>query len=201
MRGHILDVLSFVSKEYSLDIDLMRAKIMVNYPDIKNKNKCPNCDASMAIREYRVSVYTMLLLTAMARQVGKNMREKGLDFTDANLVHITTEIGDPNIVNHSTTAHYLGFVTQPDKKKNSGMWAITSWGWKALQGELVHEAVNVYRGEILSRSSKFTTLSDVCVSHTKRKRVRKETDWRHEIERYDPSEWAKVVAYQQGKLL
>lgn len=207
--GKIRPLVEYVAKavakdpRLATDTALLHATLEAAVPGYRDKGRCYNCDGSMEIALYTAGVMEGLLILAMAREVRAAMKRlegapgmaAGEVFTRANLVHVPT-LAVSDATRHAVTrAAYLGLVHQPDKRRGSGYWLITHWGWKLLRGEPVPRAVKYWRGRLVARSSLTTTLSAMFKTHTdlvqraveRRKAIR--ADYRADIARWDAREW------------
>lgn len=163
-------------------------------PEWRDKKHCPNCNASMEIALYEPDVADALLLLTVAREVRRKVNE-GQPFTQANLVHVPT-LATTDAVRHRTTrCSYLNLLKQPENKRNTGNWLITNWGWAALRGEQVPRFVKYFRGKLIGRSEKKTTLEQML--RTNVEKLRRAAQRRNvqppahlaDLESYNPSEW------------
>lgn len=186
--------------------DLLWATMKYNFPELKDPAQCGGCGRSMKISIYEADLHDALLILAMARVVRENLR-KGIPFTDANKVHIPTLKATQATLKRQTKCDYLGLVKQPDNWKGTGFWLLTGWAWKALRGEPISRAVKYWEGNLLVRSERTTTLSEMFENHrslvqlaiAKRKAVR--ADYRAHFEDYHPSDWVDLEKLPWQKTL
>lgn len=166
-------------------------------PELKDKTKCPNCEASMKEWIFLLDAWDALLLLAMADEVD-HRRGKGMNFTVANQVHVSDLPVSHAVKCRTTQSAKLGLVTQlrkSDGKAVQGVWVITKRGWKALGGERVPRMVKVWRNRIQDRFEETITLAEALESHKlgveqriKQGKTVKE-DYREQVARYDSSRW------------
>ena len=189
-----------------VNMDKIWFNIKSNFPELKDKTKCANCGASMAVREGTAGIHVAILLLRMGEQVAQNLK-RGMTFTDANRVHIP-DLPCSDAIRHIVTwASYLDLVWQPDKWRNSGYWLVTNWGWKALSGQPVPMSVKQFRGKIKSRSENTITLAEMFRVHKEKvetaiaRRQAVKNDFRADVSSYNPIEWAEIAGYAEGNML
>lgn len=157
------------------------------YPELENSARCPNCDASMEQYRYSFRWHHAMLLIVMAREVRRRQQE-GMDFHEANAVHVPT-LPTTHAVKCSTTqARLLGLVakvTKANGKQVGGTWLITARGWAALRGEEVPEHVIAFRNSIEERTDETITLAQALATIGQRAAV-------------DPREAALQASYEPG---
>lgn len=205
-RPNLAQYVRFICEKHDLNYDYVKAQLTTAYPELRDKTTCANCGANMEIKIHRADIATALLLIKMAEQVRSNL-QKGIPFTEANLVHTPTLPTTDAIRHRTTIASYLNFVKQPDDKKKSGHWLITNWGWAALRGEQVKATATEFRGEIIERSEETITLGEMFKVHTDkveralaaRKAVK--ADYRADVREYDLNTWVEVSGYAEGGTL
>lgn len=191
------------------DPEMLRSTVAQSWHALKDKEHCPNCAAGMIQNVYTADLHTGLLLYKAAQEVQLAVK-KGKPFTEANLVHVPTLVHSQGATEATTKnvaiSQYLNFMHQPDSKKRTGFYVITTWGWKALAGEPVPKWVKVWRGEIVERSTETTTLKQMFQTHRDRvqksvaMRRRIEADYTEDVRDYDPIEWRDFGGYQEGLL-
>lgn len=184
------------------DFSMLHHTIGAVEPDYADKKDCYNCGSHMKLAVYTLGVMEALLMFAMAKEVRERTR-KGVGFTEANLVHVMT-LPTTDAVRHSITrCKYLGLVAQPEKKRNSGYWVITHWGWMLLKGAPVPRYALYWRKKLLERSEDKTTLSEAFRTHTEdvRRAVERrrdiKNDFRATIGEYAPMEWMDFGGYAE----
>lgn len=178
------------------NMDFLWANLISNIPELRDRSKCGGCGRSMKISIYEADLLDALLILAMAKQVGKNLKEQAISFTEANKVHIPTLGETQGILKRQTKCDYLGLIKQPENWRGTGYWLLTSWAWKALRGEEIPRAVKYWEGNLLGRSEATTTLTKMFNNHRdiveravqKRKLVR--VDYRAKFDDYRASDWA-----------
>lgn len=176
------------------DMDYLWATLSVNIPGLNEKSKCTGCGRSMKITIYEADLHDALLILAMARVVRENI-QKGINFTDANKVHIPTLQATNATIKRQTKCDYLGLIKQPENWRGTGYWLLTRWAWKALRGEPIPKATKYWEGNLLGRSVHTTTLSEMFEKHkdlvqmaiAKQKAVK--ADYRAHFEDYKQSDW------------
>lgn len=199
-------ICKIVTDTKSTDPKYIWANLIRLYPSLTDDSKCANCGAKMEVKEYTADILNSVLLLKMAVVVREHMRA-GKPFTEANLVY-TPDLPTSDAVRHRTTiCQYLNYIKQPDSKRNTGYWVITNWGWKVLRGEPVPRTVKYFRKKLQSRSEETITLGETFKIHKdkvdKAVALRKEVeaDYRADVRSYDPTEWAELAGFGEGRLL
>lgn len=163
----IVKFVDAICQQFDLDSGLVKAFLIKEYPELKNKKKCANCDASM--REYPcvLTYHTAEFVCGMARVVHEKVL-KGVPFTEANAVKTVQVPGGYNVASQMTIASKLGLVAKVmktiDGKKvhdQSKGWCITSRGFDFLAGNPVPSKVMVFRKEIQERFDEMITIKQV----------------------------------------
>lgn len=189
--------------------DYLMATIGQNIPDFHKKERCINCQASMLEYIFEFGILNALLLDVMAKQVKENLL-RGMDFTQANRVHIPT-LGTTDGVRHMVTqTSKLALVAKHKvgKKHIQGMWVITGPGWAALRGEPTRKWVRVFRGEILERSEESITINQAFRSYSDKvakfiatKKREPKQDHRQAFKDFNQSEWVKIAGIHEGEFI
>jgi hypothetical protein len=183
--------------EMADNTDYLWANLITAVPDLKDKSKCGACGRSMKISIYEADLLDALLILAMAKQVGRNLKEQAISFTEANKVHIPTLGETQGILKRQTKCDYLGLIKQPENWRGSGYWLLTTWALKAIRGDEIPKAVKYWEGNLLGRSQATTTLTKMFKNHrdiveraiAMKKAVK--ADYRVKFDEYDPSEWTE----------
>lgn len=170
--------------------DRFRAIMYRLLPELSNKEKCPNCAASMVMREQRLHYENAGLLVHMGQIVRHNLTKID-SFTEANMVHVNKDERIPhNMRCVAGNTSDIGLIAKV--KGKPAHWLITRRGYAALRGEAVPQAVVVFRSKIVERKPETTTLDEVM-----RNRKRKGTA----TYEYDPKDYYHIEDFAQGKLL
>ena len=179
------------------DVSYIRAMLVSKYPDIFNREFCPNCGASMEEYIFYFDILDAALLYAMAKEFRKR-RQSGLDFTVSNQIHIPSLACSHAIKCRTTQSSKLGLVA---KVKNAngrhakGMWCITDRGFSALRGEKVPAQVKVWRGEIQERFDNTISIGEAILVHKHnvedhiRRNKNTKRDYRSEFSDYQATDW------------
>lgn len=142
------------------------------YPELWVKERCANCDASMAMYEYKLDVVSLLLLQSMGRVLREKML-KGVEFTEANKIHIATEITNYTVASHQTITSKLGLIAKVRNKDGShntkAGWCITRRGFDCLQDKPVPKTVVTFRNKIVERGLETTTMTQVYNEYIRKK--------------------------------
>lgn len=167
-KPHIGQFIAAICEQYKLDPAEVKSFLFHNFPELKNKERCANCDASM--REYPCSMtyFASELLCEMAGIVNEKV-QKGVPFTEANAVHRKQITKGYTVASQFTIAAKLGLVAKimtrneddelvHDQAKG---WCITSRGFEFLSGKPVPAKVMVFRNEIQERFDERITMTDI----------------------------------------
>lgn len=202
-------VVSIIKKHpEALDnIDFLKACMKAAVPELGDKTRCPNCEASMVEYIYHFDTWDAMLLLRMAQEVERRI-SKGMSFSEANKVRVP-ELDAGHVIRCRTTqASKLGLVTQlkSGSRRVAGTWVITKRGWEALSGKPVPAKVKVWRGRIEERYEETITISDALRRHENhvRETLKRGKEPRHdhteEIREYDSKQWYEF-SYHAGALL
>lgn len=190
------------------DHDRLRATVLYNAPALKDRTKCPNCEASMAEYVYSFDAWDALLLMAMAQAV-KHEVSKGKEFTLANQVRVPDLPVSHAVKCRTTQSSKLGLMAKLKGRNGRavpGVWVITRRGWEALAGRPVPKYVKVWRGRIEERFDEHITIGQALKSHadyldTQARKGRKiKEDNRPVIRMYESREWYDF-SYHHGAIL
>jgi len=183
----------------SKEDDYFRALLIKEIPELENKERCINCEASMREHVFKMDVLNALLLKLMGDEV-KRRTNAGENFTEANKIRVSNMENWPHSARCRTNKiKLLGLIAKADKKAH---WSVTRRGFAALRGEEIPAEVVAWRNRIEERSGKTTTLEEVFKKHraycSKRK---KESPHRRNMEGYDRNEWIHFGEIKQGTLI
>lgn len=183
------------------DYDKLIERVKETIPELDNKKRCPNCTASMVQYAYNVDVMDVSLVIGMANQIRK-IKKTGIDFTEANKIHIPTlQVSDA--VRHRTTkCAKLGLVAKhkKDGKHTGGMWVITRRGFEALRGLDIPTGVIAWRGKTIEQAEETTTFAKVITGYRLKVKVGKEEQHHKEVVKYNQNEWIDFAGYNNGRL-
>ena len=188
----------------------LMARLETEIPELKNKEKCANCDANMIENIYIFDILDAVLLIKMAGEVQEAVIE-GVKFTDANKIHVPTLETSDAIRHRTTKCAKLGLVAKylNDKGRHEkGMWVVTRRGWATLRGELIPSSVRVWRNQIVGYLDEKTNMYQVLHSHhdkieamiAKNKDFDTDKDYRDIANLYNADDWVHFGEAQQGKL-
>lgn len=159
-------------------------------PELGDKSKCPNCDASMVMREQRLHYENAGLLVHMGQIVRHNLTKTN-DFTAANDIHVNKDERIPhNMRCVAGNTSDLGLIAKI--KGKAAHWCITRRGFAALRGEPVPQCVVVFRKKIVERKPEMTTINDVIFNRKRKGTATYE---------YNPKDYYHIEDFAQGKLL
>lgn len=195
-------VADMIRKNPNMDNAYLHATLSTMFNGYGKMSHCFNCGRSMKITLYVADLFDALLIMAMAKVVRENM-DKGMNFTEANKVHVPSLQTTNAIIKRQTKCDYLGLIKQPEELRGTGYWVLTNWAWKALKGMDIPKAVKYWEGKLIGRSEERTNLAQMFRTHrelveraiAKRKQVR--SDYRKEIVEYEQSEWSSFGGYIQ----
>jgi len=156
------------------NMDYLWTNILQLIPELKDRTHCANCGESMAIYRYRVTYLDAKLLCAMAEVISRRMH-KGMSFTDANKVHLQTEIKDFTLGARGNISSKLGLIAKVMKKNGDkdtthdrkSWWSITRRGFNFLKGEAVPRTVKVFHNKIQEHFEETITIKQVYVNKGK----------------------------------
>lgn len=187
----IKSVVEFICTKNNLDLVKVIGDLKVQFPELWIKERCANCDASMAIYTYKVDVVSLVLLKRMSDVFRKNMLS-GLKFSDANKIYIASEIDGYSIASHQSIVAKLGLIAKirgkDGKHITSEGWLITKRGFDCLRGERVPKSVSVFRNKIVERSDETTTMAETFAEY-------KKDLFKSEIAGYSASSWYTINDY------
>lgn len=189
---------------------LLRHYAAKKWKSLDDKEKCPNCKASMVSYRFEFDMPNACMLISMSRLV-KARLDKGIDFTEANQIHVQSmNTATYAMKSRTTQMAKLGLVAKVLKngKHVSGYWLITKRGWEALANRPVPQSVESFRNQITERTDKMTTIKEVLHEWSVRKKQtllrgkKLKTDYSVEVEDYrDHSEWIHKAETQAGLFL
>lgn len=155
-------------EKYKIDPIEAKAFLFSNFPELKDKERCANCKASM--REYPCSMtyFASELICEMAGLVNEKV-QKAIPFTEANQVHRNQITSGYTIASQFTIAAKLGLVAKIMIRNDEGEmvhdlskgWCITGRGFDYLAGKPVPAKVMVFRNEIQERFDERITMADI----------------------------------------
>jgi len=160
IRPIIQLVANIVKKDPSIadNPNYLWACLVQSAPELKDRTRCANCGASMAIYTYSVTILDTRLLCALADIITKRM-QRGMAFTDANKIHMPSELKSYNLISRQTISSKLGLIAKVMKKDKSGElihdqkagWSITRRGFDFLKGKPIPRTVKVFHNRIQER--------------------------------------------------
>lgn len=207
-RGQIGKFVGLLCEKYDLKPEEVSVLLSKAFPELKDKKRCPNCDASMAIYEHKIDTLDALLLLGMGKIVGKRMKD-GMPFTEANKVHLQSTLNTYySVPSRSTWCSKLGLITHATRKRKDGKrlrdqkagWCITERGFAFLAGKPIPSRVQTFRNKITERFEDVVTIAQVTQAsdiHTPEGReLAGYTDYPFEkLEHYS------IAGFAQGQLL
>jgi hypothetical protein len=164
--GKIGSIVHYISEKWGLDEKEIRANLSVNFPELKDHTHCANCGESMAIYTYSVTYLDVKLLCAMANIVNRRMNN-GITFTEANKIHLQTEIDNYTLISRQTITSKLGLIAKVIKDKvhdRKAGWVITKRGYDFLHGVAVPKMVNVFHNSIQEHFNQLITMKETLSS-------------------------------------
>jgi hypothetical protein len=180
------------------------------YPELKTRERCPNCDGSMQMYTFKFDVLDALLLVSMAKVVGERM-EQGWEFTEANKIHVQKmEHATYAVRSRTSQCRQLGLVAKvlnEAGKQIGGTWAITRRGWSALRGEAIPSEVVSFQNKIVTRGEETTTISETFRNHrdemmgSRLRGQHHKNDYSHTIDQFSEINWVHYAELAEGKIL
>ncbi len=212
--GKIEKLLTFVIDRLHLTgeaSDSLLDQVYTNFPELNDREHCPNCSASMSEYIYKIDSLDCLLLLGMGNLV-KTRLALGMPFTEANQVHLQKELNHYySVPSRSTQCSKLGLIakikTASGSHNRTKGWCITKRGFEFLAGKPVPSQVKVWRRKIEEHFAEMITLPEAKEVH--REAIERKVaagklpkgDYRREFNAYDPKEWVEIVSFHDGKLL
>ena len=196
----LLDDIDAPEREYALK--RLRDALKRAIPELSDKSRCANCGASMAEYEDILDINDALLLFSMAKIVKRSV-DKGVPFTEANKIRVSSEDIHHTQKCRTNKCSKLGLIA----KAGGAKWSITKRGWEALRGDPVPRMRVTFRGKIIERPEDTTTLRAVFYEHAQkmadkeRNRKSLKNDQRAAASEYDATDWVHVNGMHQGDLL
>lgn len=178
-KGQIGMFVSAICEEYKLEPATVAEFLLKKFPELKKKEKCVNCEANMAIYEYKIDELDALLIFGMGKIVGNNLK-KGLSFTEANKVHLQTSLNTYySVPSRSTQCSKLGLIAKVMRKSGKDKngktqyvhdtkagWCLTDRGFAFLAGKPVPYKVQSFRNKITERFEETITIGDIAKAHS-----------------------------------
>lgn len=195
--------------ELADDREYLKANMVREVEELKDKEKCPNCGASMIEYVFEFDCLDAAMLLYMGKEVKKRLGD-GMVMRRANMVRVQ-DMKSPTYAMKSRTMQMskLGLIAQLKDERGirvPGVWVITRRGFDALRGKSVPRRVKVWRNRIEARTDETTTLSEAFEAHRdkveeliKRKKTPR-ADYREVFRGYNRSEWYGVGDVHDGKL-
>lgn len=191
--------------QYLDNHEYLMTTLLYNMPELKRKDICPNCDASMKEYIYQFDALDALLLIAMAKKVRENRTMYGMTFTEANCVRVPELDVSHGIRCRTTQASKLGLVAEARTSggmRMPGYWLVTRRGWCALRGDPVPKKVKVWRKRIEERFDEMTTIHQAMNVHVDyvearfRKGKHPREDHRDTIKAFNAEEWLQFGTHE-----
>lgn len=201
-KGQIGKFVGAVCTQYKLDPNEVTEFLLFTFPELKNKKQCANCKANMAIYEHRIDSIDVLLLVGMGKIVGDRLKS-GIPFTDANKVHIQSELNKYySVASRSSWCAKLGLITKVLKKDGTqdqkAGWLITKRGFEFLAGKSVPAKVQTFRNRITERFEEMTTIWSIKVDQNspEGREILKSKEYP-----FEKLEFYSIQGFQQPKLI
>lgn len=194
----------FICDTYTLDEEEVATKLISQFPELLIKERCANCEASMAMYIYTLDVLDALLLFGMGRIVFE--KSKSIPFTEANKVHLQTQLNKYHSVpSRQTHCSKLGLIAKVKHKDGShdskAGWLITKRGFQFLAGNPVPKKVQVFRNIIIEHFEEMITIEEVLNKPNDKKYVAIEELSKYHKYNFNELETWAVAGFAQGKLL
>lgn len=211
-KGLLPKIVGVMANIFMADDGYVKAILVNNFPELKERSVCANCGASMESYIYVLDCLDALLVYRMEKLVRSRVAG-GMDFSEANKIHISSELKSTgySVLSRQTQAGKLGLIAKVKNKNGSHNrakgWAITERGFDFLQGKRVPQKVKVWRNKILEHFDETTTISEAFITHKNKvqqainARKNPKYDYRSEIDTYNVSDWYGFGGTQTGKML
>lgn len=194
----IQEIVAAISKRFGIMPDNAMAVLHEEFPELfEEQDTCLNCGASMMEYVYNLDCLDALLVYGMG-QIVKHRLSKGMQFKEANQVHLQSELNTYySVSSRSTQCSKLGLITKvlhEDGSHNTKAgWLITARGFALLRGEAVPKKVRVFRNKIEDRFDELITIHEA-FNYKGRSQVEKYPD----ISTFNASEWQDFASYEIG---
>lgn len=200
-KPHIRDFVVFIAEQYKLDVVELSARLVHAFPELKNKEKCANCGESMNIYEYKLDFLDSRLLVQMGKIVSIRLK-KGMPFTEANKIHLPTEVKNYTLVSRQSQVSKLGLIAKVKGKdgrhdRRAG-WSITTRGFQFLAGKPVPAKVQVFRNTITERTDELISIDKINYDSHSSEGIEFAN---YKEFKFDELENYSVVGFAQGQLL
>lgn len=210
-KGSIQEkILPAIAQEYHIDIDKLEDFIFARFPEMAIETDCANCGSSMESYIFVLDCLDALLVYGMGEIIRKRM-EKGIPFTEANAVHLQSELNRYySVPSRSTQCAKLGLIAKVldgETHNTKRGWLITARGWAFLRGEAVPAKVESFRNKIIVRYDETTTIDQAFQKHRdmlfKAAKARKvpKSDYSGVLEGYNSSDWVEIGRVVESKLI
>lgn len=191
-----------ICQEYKLEPSIVVPFLFEHFPELKDKSKCSNCGASMALYEHSIDSIDALLLLGMGKIVSE--RAKKMPFTEANAVHVQSQLNTYYSVSSRTSwCSKLGLIAKIKRKDGThdqkAGWCITKRGFEFLAGKPVPSKVVTFRNGIVERFEETITFGDIATKSNDFTRSRELST--HKEHNFNKLETWAVVGFAQGVLL
>ena len=170
---HISDFVQAICTQYNLDFMQVKAFLIVNFPELKDKEVCANCGESMKSYWHNISPGLVAGLIKAIEFVSRNNR---------NYFHLAQDLNlSKTEYNNFQKLRFHALVAHVDGKP--GYWLITKRGGQFLRGETtIPKSVKTFRNRVMDHSEELVHIEN----------------YKHHFPEFQ-SEFAYEV--QQGKLL
>jgi hypothetical protein len=162
----------------------------------------------MAIYEHQIDTLDALLLLGMGKIVGERVKA-GMDFTEANKVHLQSKLNTYySVPSRSTWCSKLGLIAHATRKAKDGKrvrdqkmgWCITDRGFAFLAGKPIPARVQTFRNRITQHFEATTTISQVVQASDQHSPEGRELAG-HSKYPFEVLEFYAVKGFAQGKLI
>lgn len=168
IKGNITPMLSLIVRlhkhepEVFMNEAVLKHRMKKDWINIDDKEKCPNCGASMKGYIYEFDYHDVKLLQAMEKQFLQR-GSMGYNFTEANKIDTRKIDCSYTAKSKKTQASKLGLIAKllVGGKHVPSVWVITERGFKALRNMPVPKRVHVKRNKIIDRFDDVITISEI----------------------------------------
>lgn len=145
------DFVNAICKNYDLDYQNVKAFLLVNFPELKDKKVCANCGESM-------KAYWHSLTSGL---VGDLI--KAIEFVrtnNKNCFHLAKDLQlTKSQYNNFQKLRFHALVAKDKDHKEAGYWLITKRGGQFLRGEVeVPRRVQTFRNSVIEHSDELVSI-------------------------------------------
>ncbi len=200
--GQIRKFTDAICYKYKLDHKEVSAFLVKQFPELKKKEKCANCGASMALYEHKMDYLDALLLIGMGKIISSRL-QSNIPFRRANQIHLQTTLkAYYSVPSRSTWCSKLGLITKVKHRNGrhdqKAGWLVTKRGFEFLAGKPVPARVQTFRNGITERFDDMITIGEVKYDPYSREGIELSN---YKEYKFDQLENFSKIGFAQGVLL